>query len=106
LEDDDKLGRGERKAWGETAIPYGKYKVVISYSPKFKRRLPFIKDVPGFKGIRIHTGNKAKDTEGCILVGQTMRTDWVGQSRKAFEKLFKKLDMAYKEKQEITLEIL
>lgn len=106
LEDEDKLGRGEKKVWAETAIPYGTYEVRIGYSPKFKRRLPFIKDVPGFKGIRIHPGNKAADTEGCILVGQTMRTDWVGQSRKAFEKLFKKLDKAYKEKQTITLEII
>ena len=48
-------------------------------------------DVPNFEGIRIHAGNTNHDTEGCILVGETMSTDFVGGSRKAFDKLMKKL---------------
>ena len=58
------------KVYGETAIPYGKYKVVLSYSPKFKRVLPEILSVPMFTGVRMHRGNWAKDTLGCILVGK------------------------------------
>lgn len=61
---------GEGKIYGQTAIPYGRYKVIVSYSPKLKRRLPLIEVVKGFTGIRIHAGADAKHTEGCILVGQ------------------------------------
>ena len=66
-------GIREFKVAGETAIPYGRYKVEVTYSPKFKRMLPLLLDVPNFKGIRIHSGNTTKDTSGCILVG-----DWDG----------------------------
>jgi hypothetical protein len=60
----------EQKIYGETCIPYGEYKVELTYSPKFKRVLPILQDVPGFSGIRIHRGNYIKDTLGCILVGE------------------------------------
>lgn len=65
-------------AWkvpGQTAIPSGRYRVEVTYSPKFKRWLPVLHDVPGFTGIRIHAGNTAKDTEGCILVGVNATVD-------------------------------
>ena len=58
------------KVPGDTAIPEGKYNVTVTYSPKFKRYLPLIEDVPYFTGIRIHRGNTDKDTAGCILVGE------------------------------------
>lgn len=59
-----------KKIAGETCIPEGNYKVVITYSPKFKKYLPELLDVPFFSGIRIHSGSSAKDSAGCILVGK------------------------------------
>jgi len=60
---------GEIKIYGETAIPYGRYKVDVTMSPKFKRELPLIIDVKHFIGIRIHRGVTVKNTSGCVLVG-------------------------------------
>lgn len=82
------------KIAGETAIPAGTYKVIIDMSNRFKRLLPLVVDVPGFAGIRIHPGNTARDTEGCILVGTSRSADFVGSSRVAFDALFKKMQAA------------
>lgn len=60
----------EKKVQNETAIPSGFYQLRLSYSPRFKRILPEILNVPQFTGIRIHNGNTPKDTSGCILVGE------------------------------------
>jgi hypothetical protein len=90
------------KIKNETAIPKGTYKVIINQSNRFKRLLPLLIDVPGFEGVRIHSGNSNHDTEGCILVGQSRNKNYIGQSRKAFEKLFKKMQAA----KNITITIL
>jgi hypothetical protein len=82
------------KIKGETAIPKGTYKVIINQSNRFKRLLPLLLDVPNFEGVRIHSGNTNHNTEGCILVGQSRNKNYIGQSRKAFEKLFKKMQKA------------
>ena len=60
----------EKKVAGKTAIPEGRYRVQIAYSKTYKRRMPYLLDVPNFVGIMIHTGNTAQNTRGCILVGR------------------------------------
>lgn len=84
----------EVKIKGITAIPKGTYKVGISMSTRFKKELPILFDVPNFTGVRIHSGNVAENTEGCILVGNTRSLDFIGESRKAFNKLFEKMKLA------------
>ena len=77
---------GAYKIKGKSAIPEGRYAVVISYSPKFKQWLPLLLGGPEFNkkwsGIRIHAGNSAKDTQGCILVGENREVGKVLNSRK------------------------
>lgn len=75
-------------------IPTGVYEVRITPSPKFKRRLPLLIDVPGHDGVRIHPGNFPRDTEGCILLGKVLSGDSVEQSDAAFEDFFAFLDNA------------
>ena len=72
----------------ETAIPTGTYKITITYSNRFKKNMPLINDVKGFEGIRIHSGNTDKDTEGCILVGFNKIKGNVINSRDTYNKLF------------------
>jgi hypothetical protein len=57
------------KVYGKTAIPYGRYEINCTYSPRFKRVLPQLLGVKGFSGIRIHRGLTAEHTEGCLLTG-------------------------------------
>jgi len=90
------------KIKAETAIPKGTYKVIVNMSNRFKRLMPLLLNVPNFEGVRMHAGNTNHDTEGCILVGRTRSKDFIGQSRKAYEKLFKKMQAA----KDITLTIL
>lgn len=82
------------KIKGVTAIPFGRYKVIITMSPHFGRPLPLLVDVPGFDGIRIHPGDTVDDTEGCLVVGQTWGQDAVWNSRAAFNLLFPKIEGA------------
>lgn len=95
----------EWKVHGETAIPRGTYPVTITYSQRFKRDLPLVDNVPGFAGIRIHPGNTAEDTEGCILVGRTRGPDRVNDSRAAFIDLLAKIDDALRHGDPVTLEV-
>ena len=108
LEDKDRFleTHPEGKVYGETAIPRGKYQVIIDFSNRFKRELPRLLLVPGFEGIRIHPGNTDKDTHGCILVGTSIvNDDFIGNSRAAFNHLFDVMDDAYARGQEIWIEV-
>ncbi len=87
------------KVWKEqnkTAIPKGVYDVRITFSNRFQCKLPQLMDVPGFTGIRIHTGNSSKNTEGCLLVGMTWdgKSDWIGSSKVAMGVLIPLIERA------------
>ena len=82
----------EAKVFGKTAIPYGRYQIIITESTRFKRLLPLLVDVPGYAGIRIHTGNSDVDTEGCLIVGTSKSTDWVSGSKDAFAVFYPELE--------------
>lgn len=80
------------KVMHETCIPYGVYDVKITYSPKYKKNMPQILDVPYFTGVRIHAGNKATDISGCVCVGVKSDNGEVAQSRKTYNALLKRLE--------------
>lgn len=75
------------KVYGETCIPYGTYKVELSYSPKFKKIMPAILNVKGFTGVRIHNGSYIEHTLGCPLIGIKYKDGMLTNSRKTFNEL-------------------
>ena len=95
----------KKKVYGQTAIPCGSYECVYTYSNRFKKMLPLLKDVPGFDGIRIHSGNSAKDTEGCILVGKNNKKGSVSDSRLWTNKLISKMKEAWDKKEKVMIVI-
>lgn len=75
------------KVWGKTAIPYGRYRILMLPSPHFGKEMPHLVDVPGFKNIMIHPGNGPQDTDGCILVGKNMTLDTVYDCADVFKQI-------------------
>jgi hypothetical protein len=97
---------GEFKISGHTAIPYGTYEIQVTYSPKFKRELPLLLDVPSFTGIRIHRGNTNEDSSGCILVGENTKKGMVLNSTKYEQELTKLLKNTQSKKEKIIITII
>ena len=95
-----------KKIRSVTAIPAGTYTVAITFSPRFGTELPLLLDVPEFEGIRIHPGNTATDTEGCLLVGKSRAIDTIGSSRDAFRALFDKIALAQGGGETVMMEIV
>lgn len=93
-----------KKIYGKTAIPLGRYEVVNSWSNRFKKYLPLLLNVPGYDGIRLHPGNSEQDSLGCILPGTVYSDNFVGNSRAAFTELYKKLK-AVEKKEKIFITI-
>ena len=97
--------KGARKIKGKSAIPEGRYPIVITFSPTFKKWLPLLVNVPMFSGIRIHAGNTAKDTQGCILVGLNLKKGMVLNSRKYVEIIKSKIVEAKDKDEAVWIEI-
>ena len=101
----------EKKVKGKTAIPCGEYEVECRFSGKFMKTMPYLKNVPHFDGIMIHTGNRPSDTQGCILVGTNPRTKTGNilpsliNSRVKYNVLEKFLEKAIAKKETIKVEI-
>ena len=100
---EDVIRPAGEKVYGETAIPAGRYKLILSMSNRFKKIMPEVVAVPGFAGIRIHAGNTAKDTEGCLLLGQTrnVETRSIGQSKLALQAFTTKITAVWDAKGEL-----
>lgn len=106
----------QRKVYGETAIPTGTYKVAMNVtSPKYaavawywqlcRGKMPRLLDVPGFEGILIHPGNTALDTLGCILVGKNTKVGQLTESKAVFKALYKEMQKAVDEGEDILITI-
>ena len=95
LKQTDDLKRiSDIKVKGQTAIPTGEYLITKTFSTRFKRNMYLLNNVPGFEGIRIHSGNTEKDTEGCLILGKNKAVGKVLESRdtvNAFEKILDKV---------------
>jgi hypothetical protein len=93
-----------KKRKGVTAIPVGRYRVTLGVkSPRFSQKkqyaacngyLPRILNVPAFDGVLIHIGNTAKDSEGCILVGDNKKVGMVINSTQTYWRLYDRLQEA------------
>lgn len=105
----------KKKVYGKTAIPSGTYNVILTYSQKFGARtsygwckgiLPEIENVKGFSGVRIHAGNSAEDSLGCLLVGKNDKVGWVSDSMNTLKKVypFIKKTLDNKEKVQLVIE--
>jgi len=96
------------KVRAETAIPAGVYQIATTWSPKYERPMPLLLNVPGYQGIRIHSGNDESQTAGCLLpgLGRSKSTMTVGQSRDACRDLYRMIAEAEKAGSEVWIAVV
>ena len=113
LEDTDRSLRSDmplseikaKKKFGITAIPTGRYKIKMSYWPKYKKNYPELCNVPGYTSILIHGGKNATATLGCVLVGENKIKGGLINSGKYVEELRQKITAAIKAGKEVWITI-
>lgn len=96
----------QKKVYGKTAIPTGKYHIIIDYSNKFKKNLIHLLDVKGFDGIRIHSLNEASQSLGCIGVGKKTSDGWISESRKTYAIVHNIVEEALKKNENVFITII
>lgn len=84
----------EAKVYGKTAIPRGLYRLTVDFSPHFGKQLPLVNDVPGFSGIRIHGGNTAEDSLGCILAVKVRTANGIAQCADTVKRIIDAVESA------------
>lgn len=99
-------GVNEQMVFGQTAIPYGTYPIILNYSPKFKQTMPRLQNIKGYEGVLIHSGNTKEDTLGCLLVGENKVVGKVINSKITYNKLFEKLSLVWSNGEKIEIEII
>lgn len=102
---DRKLEEGGEKVYGATAIPRGTYKVIVSFSQRFKKPMPEVLEVPGFSGVRIHGGNTKEDTLGCPLLGRVRTQNGVAKCKEVNDQLIYMIELAEEYGDSVTLEV-
>lgn len=95
----------KEKVFGRTAIPTGEYRIEWTWSPKYQKTMPEVLRVKGYQGIRIHPGNTAEDTQGCLIPGLKMTIDNVLNSRDATTKLYTLIKTAIDNKEQVFINI-
>ena len=93
----------QKKLFGKTAIPLGKYDLALTFSNRFQKYMPQVLNVPCFEGIRIHSGNNSEQTDGCLLVGMKKGENVILESKTAFNTLMSMLKTNEK-KMKMTIE--
>lgn len=93
VEDEDRhLETDGEKVYGKTAIPRGRYRIMVDFSHRFQKPLPHIMDVPKYEGVRVHGGNRAEQSLGCILIGTIPTPDGVANCLPAVKRIIELIE--------------